>query len=67
MYGASGHGIGTAAAIKLGPVQGATAGIAIGMSGLFTVLFYSILSVLHNSQYACKALKFRKHCAILCC
>ena len=41
--GASGHGVGTAAAIKLGPVQGATAGIAIGMSGLFTVLFYSIL------------------------
>ena len=41
--GASGHGAGTAAAIKLGPVQGATAGIAIGMAGLFTVLYYAIL------------------------
>ena len=41
--GASGHGVGTAAAIKQGPVQGATAGIAIGLSGLFTVLIYSVL------------------------
>lgn len=41
--GSSGHGVGTAAAIKIGPVQGATAGIAIGMSGLFTVLFYSFI------------------------
>lgn len=41
--GASGHGVGAAAAIKIGPVQAATAGIAIGMSGLFTVLFYSFL------------------------
>ncbi|MBR6736142.1 MAG: LrgB family protein, partial [Oscillospiraceae bacterium] len=35
--------VGTAAAIKIGPVQAATAGIAIGMSGIFTVLFYSFL------------------------
>lgn len=41
--GAAGHGAGTAAALKMGPTQGATAGIAIGMSGLFTVLYYSIL------------------------
>lgn len=41
--GAAGHGAGTAVAIKLGPTQGATAGIAVGMSGLFTVLYYSIL------------------------
>ena len=41
--GSSGHGIATASAVKLGPVQGATSGIAIAMSGLFTVLFYSIL------------------------
>ena len=41
--GAAGHGAGTAAAIKIGPTEGATAGIAIGMSGLFTVLFYSFL------------------------
>lgn len=41
--GASGHGAATAAAIKLGPIQGATSGIAIGLSGLFTVLYYAIL------------------------
>jgi len=41
--GASGHGVGTSTAVKMGPVQGATAGIAIAMTGLFTVLFYSIL------------------------
>lgn len=41
--GSAGHGIGTAAAIKMGPTEGATAGIAIGMSGLFTVLYYAIL------------------------
>lgn len=41
--GSSGHAVGTATAIKLGPVQGATSGIAIGLSGLFTVLIYSVL------------------------
>ena len=41
--GSSGHGIATASAVKMGPVQGATSGIAIAMSGLFTVLFYAIL------------------------
>jgi putative effector of murein hydrolase len=41
--GSSGHAVGTSTAIKLGPVQGATSGIAIGLSGLFTVLIYSIL------------------------
>lgn len=41
--GSAGHGAGTAAAIKIGPTEGATAGIAIGMSGLFTVLYYSFL------------------------
>ena len=41
--GCAGHGAGTSAAIKMGPTQGATAGIAIGMSGLFTVLYYSFL------------------------
>lgn len=41
--GSAGHGAGTAAAIKMGPTEGATAGIAIGMSGLFTVLYYAIL------------------------
>ena len=41
--GAAGHGAGTAAAIKMGPTEGATAGIAIGMSGLFTVVYYAIL------------------------
>ena len=41
--GSSGHGLATASAIKLGPSQGATSGIAIAMSGLFTVLFYSLI------------------------
>ena len=41
--GSAGHGVGTAAALKMGPTEGATAGIAIGMSGLFTVLYYAVL------------------------
>lgn len=41
--GSAGHGVGTSAALKMGPTQGATSGIAIGMSGLFTVLYYAII------------------------
>ena len=41
--GSSGHAIGTTLAIQLGPVQGAMSGIAIGMTGLLTVLYYAIL------------------------
>lgn len=41
--GSAGHGIGTTSALKLGPVQGATSGIAIGMSGMFTVIYYAFL------------------------
>jgi len=41
--GCSGHGIATAAAIRMGPVQGATSGIAIGISGIITVVIYAIL------------------------
>lgn len=41
--GSSGHAVGTTAAMKMGSVQGATSAIAIGMSGIFTVLFYSFL------------------------
>jgi len=41
--GCAGHGIATASAIRMGPVQGATSGIAIGMSGIITVLIYAIL------------------------
>lgn len=41
--GSAGHGVGTTGAIKMGPVQGATSGIAIGMSGIFTVIYYAFL------------------------
>lgn len=41
--GSSGHAIGTTTAIKMGPVQGAMSGIAIGMTGIITVLYYAIL------------------------
>lgn len=41
--GASGHAIGTTTALKLGPVQGAMSGIAIGMTGLITVFYYALL------------------------
>lgn len=41
--GSSGHALATTTALKLGPVEGATSGIAIAMNGLFTVLYYSIL------------------------
>ena len=41
--GSSGHAIGTTTAIKMGPVQGAMSGIAIGMTGIITVLYYAVL------------------------
>jgi predicted murein hydrolase (TIGR00659 family) len=41
--GASSHAVGTSKAIELGEVQGAMSGIAIAVSGLFTVLFALIL------------------------
>jgi putative effector of murein hydrolase len=40
--GASGHAIGTAAAIELGETQGAMSGIAIGIMGIFTSLIYMV-------------------------
>ncbi|MDR1596924.1 MAG: LrgB family protein [Treponema sp.] len=38
--GASGHAIGTAAALKLGETQGAMGGIAIGIMGIITSLIF---------------------------
>ena len=36
--GTASHGIGTARALQLGKVQGAMSGVAIGVSGIITVL-----------------------------
>jgi putative effector of murein hydrolase len=41
--GASGHAVGTAAAIELGEVEGAMGGIAIGIMGIITSLIFVIL------------------------
>lgn len=40
--GASGHAVGTAAAIELGETEGAMSGIAIGIMGIFTSLIYVV-------------------------
>ena len=41
--GASSHGIGTAKALELGEVEGAMSGIAIGVTGVATVLLFALL------------------------
>jgi putative effector of murein hydrolase len=42
-FGASGHAIGTAAALELGEIQGAMAGIAITLMGIITSLIFILL------------------------
>jgi putative effector of murein hydrolase len=42
-FGASGHAIGTAAALELGETQGAMAGIAIGLMGIITSIIFLFL------------------------
>ena len=37
-FGTISHGIGTAQAMKEGDIQGATSGVAIGLTGIFTSL-----------------------------
>lgn len=46
-FGASSHAIGTAKAIELGDVEGAMSGLAIAVSGIFTVLLASVFANLH--------------------
>ncbi|MCR5772768.1 MAG: LrgB family protein [Butyrivibrio sp.] len=41
-FGASSHAIGTAKAIEIGDVEGAMSGLAIAVSGIFTVLLASV-------------------------
>ncbi|MDR2179849.1 MAG: LrgB family protein [Synergistaceae bacterium] len=40
--GTSSHGIGTARALELGEIQGATSGIAIGVAGVATVFLFAL-------------------------
>lgn len=42
--GASSHGVGTAAAIQLGAVEGALSGLAIGLMGIMTAILVPIIS-----------------------
>ena len=43
-FGASSHAIGTAKAIEIGEVEGAMSGLAIAVSGIFTVALASIFA-----------------------
>ena len=43
-YGASAHAIGTAKAIEIGEVEGAMSGLAIAVSGIFTVALASLFA-----------------------
>ena len=42
--GASSHGVGTAAAIQLGAVEGALSGLAIGLMGIMTAILVPVMS-----------------------
>ncbi len=41
--GGASHALGTASAVELGEVEGALAGLAIGLMGLFTAIWAPIL------------------------
>ena len=43
-FGASSHAIGTAKAIEIGDVEGAMSGLAIAVSGIFTVILASVFA-----------------------
>ena len=44
--GASSHGVGTAAAIQLGAIEGALSGLAIGLMGIMTAILVPVISYL---------------------
>ena len=44
--GASSHGVGTAAAIQIGAIEGALSGLAIGLMGIMTAVLVPIISAL---------------------
>ena len=43
-FGAASHAIGTAKAIEIGDIEGAMSGLAIAVSGIFTVMFASVFA-----------------------
>ena len=43
-FGAASHAIGTAKAIEIGEIEGAMSGLAIAVSGIFTVMFASVFA-----------------------
>lgn len=49
--GASSHGIGTAAAIQLGAVEGALSGLAIGLMGVMTAVLVPVISILWRQLF----------------
>lgn len=44
--GASSHGVGTAAAIQIGAIEGALSGLAIGLMGIMTAILVPLISLL---------------------
>ena len=44
--GASSHGVGTAAAIQIGAIEGALSGLAIGLMGIMTAVLVPVISAL---------------------
>ncbi len=44
-FGSSAHGVGTAAAVKMGAVEGAISGLAIGVMGVMTALALPLVAV----------------------
>ncbi|MBM7636395.1 LrgB family protein [Streptococcus saliviloxodontae] len=49
--GGTGHAVGTGAALRYGPVQGAMAGLAIGITGIMYVIISPIIAQLILKQY----------------
>ena len=46
--GASSHGVGTAAAIQIGAIEGALSGLAIGLMGIMTAILVPVIELICN-------------------
>ena len=46
--GASSHGVGTAAAIQIGAIEGAISGLAIGLMGVMTAVLIPVIRLICN-------------------
>lgn len=46
--GASSHGVGTAAAIQIGAIEGALSGLAIGLMGIMTAILVPVIQLICN-------------------